>query len=416
MRCRLGHAYIVILVLLLASCTGGQPLPPTSTILVLPSAPPTAPPSATPTTIPSSPTPTQSLPTSTPIPSETPVDLQSLPGFGYGPDTFPADVNPLTGLKVVDPRLLERRPLMIKITNFPRDVRPQWGLNVADHVYEYYLEDDLTRFIGIFYGQEASRVGPVRSARPFDLEVLRMYKAIFAFGYGDDFVVDMLMESEMRSFLVVERPDNCPPLCRDVYRSDYNNLFTDTAQLGQYITDRGIDNSRQDLSGLRFEANSLVTYGGGAVPRLFVRYSNESYHRWEYDPISQRYLRWQETVSLASRQEDYAPLFDSLTGQQVYADNIVIVLAPIHYLYKSKSTEIFGTDLMGTGDAYAMRQGRMFSIQWRRDAASALITLRFPGGAPYPLKPGNTWFIVLGETSYHEIQPDGGWRFTFSMP
>lgn len=416
MHCRLGCICALLLILLLVGCIGGQPALPASTIQVLPSAPPTIPPSPVPTAVPSTSNPTQPRPTSTPIPSETPIDPQSLPGFGYGPDKFPADVNPLTGLKVSDPGLLERRPLMIKITNFPRDVRPQWGLNLADHVYEYYLEDDLTRFIGIFYGQDANRVGPIRSARPFDLEVLRMYKAIFAFGYGDDFVVDMLMESEMRSFLIVERPENCPPLCRVESRSDYNNLFTDTALLSQHVTSRGIDNSRQDLNGLRFETNTLITYGGGAVPRLAVRYSNESYHRWEYDPTSQRYLRWQETVSLASRQEAYAPLFDSLSGQQVYADNIVILLAPIHYLYKSKSTEIFGTDLMGTRDAYAMRQGRMFAIKWRRDAASALISLRFPGGAPYPLKPGNTWFIVLGETSYHEIQPDGGWSFTFSMP
>ena len=81
--------------------------------------------------------------------------------YGYGPENFPHDVNPLTGLRVGDPKLLDRRPLAIKITNYPRNVRPQSGLSLADIVYEYYLEQNVTRFIGIFYGNEAEKVGPV---------------------------------------------------------------------------------------------------------------------------------------------------------------------------------------------------------------------------------------------------------------
>ncbi len=38
---------------------------------------------------------------------------------------------------------------------------------MADNVYEYYLEDGMTRFIGVFYGKDAKRVGPVRSAQTF---------------------------------------------------------------------------------------------------------------------------------------------------------------------------------------------------------------------------------------------------------
>ena len=95
-----------------------------------------------------------------------------------------ANINPLTGLPVSDPALLERRPMAIKVTKFPRSVRPEWGLSQADNVYNYYIGDQMTRFIGVFYGTDASRVGPVRSAH-FDENIIRMYKAIFVFGSAD---------------------------------------------------------------------------------------------------------------------------------------------------------------------------------------------------------------------------------------
>ncbi len=51
----------------------------------------------------------------------------------------PAAYNPLTGLVPADPSLLDRRPLVIKISNYPRAIRPQYGLNEADIVFEYYI-------------------------------------------------------------------------------------------------------------------------------------------------------------------------------------------------------------------------------------------------------------------------------------
>ncbi|MCK4897226.1 MAG: DUF3048 domain-containing protein, partial [Anaerolineales bacterium] len=102
-----------------------SPVPPTATLTYLPT--PTYLPTATSTL----------LPTSTPTPSPTEIPFV----YVFGPSDFPDDVNPLTGLPVEDASLLARRPLVIKVTNYPRSVRPQWGLTLADHVYEYYIAD-----------------------------------------------------------------------------------------------------------------------------------------------------------------------------------------------------------------------------------------------------------------------------------
>lgn len=354
-------------------------------------------------------------PTSTPPASPTPLQVEALPGFGYGPTGFPANINPLTGLAVADPGLLERRPMAIKISNFPRDVRPQWGLTAADHVYEYYLEFGLTRFLGIFYGQDASQVGPVRSARLFDAHIVRMYKSIFAFGYGDDQVVDELLASEFSHLLVIQHNENCPPLCRIETGDSYNNLFADTAALSQYFTQRSGSNERQNLDGLRFEDSSMITFGGGAGERVAVRYSDYSYHLWEYDTATRRYNRSQEAGTRLPGQEVYQPLIDSLTGQQVAADNLVILLVNTDYYFKSSSTEIFNINLLGEGQGYALRDGKIFKINWKRTAPDALLSLVL-SGAPFPLKPGNVWSIVLGETSAERKLDDASWEFTYSMP
>ena len=305
--------------------------------------------------------------------------------------------------------------MAIKISNFPRSVRPQWGLTIADHIYEYFLEDGLTRFIGVFYGQDASQVGPIRSARPFDWHVVNMYKAVFAFGYADDRFMDYLVESDIQNLLVIQKPDNCPPMCRIGSSHDYNNLFTDTQQLSLYVTKRGTSNERQSLNGLRFEARTYITSGGGAADRLTIRYSPDSYHMWEYDPLSERYLRSQETEAREVGAETYAPLFDSLTGGQVAADNLVLLLVPTGYWYISKSTVIYDIALKNQGKGYALRNGKIFEINWSRTVLEELFTLKLPNGAPFPLKPGNVWFEVLSNLTTHQVEGKT-WKFYFNFP
>lgn len=353
-------------------------------------------------------------PTSTSIATPTSFDLDSILGKGVGPKNFPARVNPLTGLEVADPALLERRPMAIKVTNFPRSVRPQWGLTAADHIYEYYLEDGMTRFVGIFYGQDAERVGPIRSARPFDENFIWMYKAIFAFGYADDKVADPMFESNFSHLLVIERPNNCPPMCRIGPANAYNTLYTNTAQLSQYITERGVENGRQVLDGLRFQDESSISRSGTPVTVVAIRYSSTSYHRWEYDPATRRYLRSQESESRERGEEIYAPLFDSLTEQQVFADNLVILKLPAGYFFKSNSTEIYDFALRGSGSGFALRDGRLFPITWERQKPEDVVALKLQSGWNFPLKPGNVWFEILSDTSTHTIDPES-WQFFFSL-
>jgi hypothetical protein len=334
--------------------------------------------------------------------------------YAYGPVDFPADVNPLTGLPVDDASLLERRPIAIKITNFPRSVRPQWGLSLADHVYEYYISDEMTRFVGIFYGKDASRVGPVRSARLFDEHLMRMYKAVFVFGWADDPVLEFLTTPDIRPYLVVERAKNCPPLCRIGPKFAYNNLFADTSHIASYLQERRSNNDRQDLTGFRFEAE--VPKSGHPALSFSLRYSPVSYHRWDYDLSQGRYLRFQDAVDDFSQGAGYAPLTDSLTNVQVSAANIVVLLVPHTYYLRYSKTDIIDQTFAGHGYGYAFRDGELYPLTWSRSAEDEMLHLALPNGQPFPLKPGNTWFEVLSDLSTLEPQGDTGWHFNFVLP
>ncbi len=61
-------------------------------------------------------------PSATPLPEPTPT-----PVVPIGPNSYPEGVNPLTGLKVENPELLQRRPVIMKISNHQIDYQPQWG-------------------------------------------------------------------------------------------------------------------------------------------------------------------------------------------------------------------------------------------------------------------------------------------------
>ncbi|MCX7756392.1 MAG: DUF3048 domain-containing protein [Anaerolineales bacterium] len=351
--------------------------------------------------------------TETPSPTITPTPTRDYPPEGYGPSGFPSNVNPLTGLKVENPALLERRPIIVKVANLPRAYRPQWGLSLADHVYEYYIEEGTTRFAAVFLGQDAAMVGPIRSGRLFDHHLINMYRANFAFGSADARVRALLYNQSYANRLVIESA--CPPMCR-YEPNGVNYLMTNTADLTTYINNRRLreGNGRQNLDGLAFDYD--VPAGGQAARVVFVRYSAAIYNRWDYDPQTGKYARFSDTQNDLRQglDEFYAPLTDRLTGTPITADNVVVLF--VSHRYFSRQPEIIDIVFSGPDKAYLLRDGQMFALQWYRNALDQLFILVGPDGKPFPLKPGNTWFEIVGTSTQLTGGEGGSWRFTFQIP
>jgi hypothetical protein len=327
------------------------------------------------------------------------------------------DINPLTGLPPADPYLLERRPMAIKVTNYPRYVRPQSGLTLADQVFEYYIEDDLTRFIAILYGNDSEWVGPVRSGRYFDEHVARMFHAFLVFKYADKREYDYLLASDIANYLVVPSNGACPPFrIGHEERDTYNNIFFNTILFRDCIAKReGVDNSRQPIRNGFF--SELIPNSDLGVNRIYTKYSNDDYHYWEYDPEALMYFRYQETVSLRDgATETYAPLMDEMTGQQVNAENVVILFVQHTFANQfDAEDEVYQINLIGSGTSYVFRDGIAVPGKWIRADLNQPLFLTNANGAPVFLRPGRTFYEVIGISSTYYQDP-AGWYFAFRTP
>jgi hypothetical protein len=358
-------------------------------------------------------------PTFTPTATETPLPTETSTPAAYGPSNFPETIDPLTGLAVSDPDILERRPVVIKVNIVPRSSnRPPWGLSKADIVYDYYHNDGYSRFHAIFYGNDAEMVGPIRSGRLLDYELVHMYQSIFAYGSADVLINQRLLNSDFSNRIVLEGsaspcpPTNASPLCR--YEPTTNDfLLGGTSELSAYVAARGVENGRQNLDGMSF--NPLLPAGGLPGNQVFVRYSGDNYTRWDYDTSTGQYLRFQDDVYDTGQGEDYAPLIDRLNDEQVKASNVVVLLVR-HEFYQQPPNEIIEILLSGSGTAYAFRDGQVYQVQWNRPSTNSVLTLTNPDGTAFPYKPGFTWFQVVGVSTVANQQSEDSWRFNFLFP
>lgn len=376
------------------------------------------------TAVPSTPEVDPIAPAATPSPADlifTPVPtgaISQMPtAVGYSPINLPENINPLTGLPVDDPKLLERRPMAVKVTNFPRYARPQSGLSRADLVFEYYIEDYMTRFTAIFYGQDAERIGPVRSGRFFDEHLLRMYHAYLIFKGADKRVFDTWKESpDLHPFLVVAGSGTCPWYCvMKTGHDDYNSYFFNSRLFQEYLDRTGKDNAPQSLRPSYFYTVPPASLLTGE--QIFTRFSRVSYHYWQYDPLSMRYLRYQETEDTGEDMpEVYTALTDALTGEQVAANNLVILFAAYTFAdIWQEEDEVFHVELTDAGRAFVFRDGLAYEALWHRTDRDQPLLLTDLNGEPLPLKPGTTFFEVLGNTSTY-LQEQGIWRFQHNIP
>jgi hypothetical protein len=360
-----------------------------------------------------------------PAPTYTPFPMKYVsPQNGTAPEAIVPSLensvivnNPLTGLPPADPALLQRRPIIVKIGNAPDYVRPQSGLTLADVVYEYYIEWGETRFAAIFYGNDASRVGPVRSGRFLDEHLTRMYHSFFFFKGADDRAMTYYRSLDISDYMVTAGlGGNCPPFFVGPYRRDaYNNVFFDTSKWSACTERRGVDNSLQTISGGFFAEKSPES--ALSISRINIYYSIYSYGYWEYDAEQQRYFRYQEANDLtAGRTEAYALLTDDLTRLPVTAENVVVLFVPYIYVntYNAKD-EVYHIDLIDYGNAYVFRDGIALPARWKRPERDQPILLTTLDGAPIYLRPGRTFYQIIGTTSTYQLN-GSECRFVFKTP
>jgi hypothetical protein len=178
-------------------------------------------------------------------------------------------------------------------------------------------------------------------------------------------------------------------------------------------------NPRQPVNYSGNVFSDKVPEGGKPVSSIHVYYHAYNQSAWQYDLISQTYLRW---TDLADGMGTVIRATDRLTQRQMSFENVIVIFAE-HHRYRHNQLEIDFT--MGQKNfAYLFRNGQAYKIFWsteNRDweKKSGLVRpMHFMDaqGNPIPLRPGRTWIHIVTPFSSVSDQGDGSWLVNFVQP
>jgi hypothetical protein len=271
------------------------------------------------------------------------------------PTSIPLVINPLTGLPVEDASVLERRPLAVKVSNYPRTARPQAGLSYADLLFEFYQEYGMTRWHALYLSRDVEKVGPIRSGRKIDARLVQAYQSFLVFSGAHEKIWNFFELEDIESQTLYYGPVSCPAMCRDETQAPINSIYGNTVELRKAAEVLHRPDVVPDLTGMLFSMEPPAMDGGASIVR--VRYlSDNAIAEWRYDPQDRKYYRWSETEK---GNGDIAPLTDRLTRQQLSVSNLVIVY--VNYIRRQAGEEIYELALFGEGKAIFFRDGRVES-------------------------------------------------------
>ncbi len=267
----------------------------------------------------------------------------------------------LTGIPIAP-----RPALVVKVDNV--DAEPQSGLNQADIVFEEIVEGQATRFAAVFNSMEANPVGPIRSARTQDVDLLlSLNDPAIAYSGANAEVNSALQAAGFELF-----GEGTPGFFRRDDRPAPHNLYANVAALWPLIVSSG-----DAVSAFEYVAPGEVVAG---APVTFAEMLVGSYNvRWEWDPVQGLFLRSQ----LGSPHE--------LTDGRASADTVVVLVVEYGVSPAGGGPE---AQTLGSGRAVVYTDGRKIEGSWSRQNPTDQFSLE-AGGQPILLAPGRTWVELV---------------------
>lgn len=370
-----------------------------------------------------------------------PPSSPSPPAAGSPSPTPAGPTGALTGQPLPDPGAVRRPVLAVKVENSPA-ARPQSGLEAADIVFEEVVEGGATRFIALFHSRAPKEIGPVRSARLVDAEVLPAFTPLFAFSGGRPDVLSALRRADLP--LIVE---GAPAYRRVDFRPSPHNLYASAPSMWDLEAAEDQPPARPafrysedpppgavgcptppattasppegEAPGSTGGAPGAAAPTGGATspapggapdtalpagcdPRgeeLDVAMSGASVTGWRYDTGAGVYRRLQNG----------AP-FEVAGDGRIGAANVVVLGMRIHpgACCDTAGSRLMTTEAVGSGPAVLLRDGRLYRGQWRKDSARDHYALLTGGGRPLLLEPGATWILLAPRSGLPDLPDPAG--------
>jgi hypothetical protein len=269
--------------------------------------------------------------------------------------------------------------LAVKIDNAPA-ARPQTGLDAADVVYVEQVEGGLSRLMALYATRLPKTVGPVRSARESDLELLRQFhQPVLAFSGAQGRLLPLIDRAPLDA---VTPSDASGAYVRGAGRAAPHNLFLHPA---------GLLPSAPGAAALTtgFRYGPAPSDGGTATVSRTVRYPAARFtFTWSADRAG-----WLvSTDGAATRTSDGRPLAPATVVVQY-----VKVRASRFHDFLGNNTPY--TETVGSGTAQVLRDGRAYDVRWKRGTATEGTDFTNADGTPAAFARGQVWVVFADASS-----------------
>ena len=303
---------------------------------------------------------------------------------------------PVTGASLADPAPANHPAVVVKIDNSP-DARPHTGVNQADVVYELRVEG-ITRLAAVFHSTPSDPVGPVRSARSSDLNLLAaLNRPLLAWSGGNPGVTEAVQGAAAAGFLVdVSHQAANPDYYRDNSRVAPHNLYTSTSALLEHYSPQGAGPPPQLFS---YRAPDAVAPATAVdTPGVTIDFGQGVRTDYAWDPARACWARYQ----VDERHPRGRSSFVDSADQQVCPQNLVIQYVP--YGPDPVDERSPKAETVGSGDVLVLTSGKAISGRWSRETPLNTTTYTDTSGKVIELTPGRTW-VELPEAGGPLAQP-----------
>lgn len=290
-----------------------------------------------------------------------------------------ATVAALTG-EAIEAGSLSRPALSAKIDNHP-SARPQVGLDEADIVFEELVEGGLTRYVAVWHSVLPAEIGPVRSVRPMDPEIVSPFGGVFAYSGGQVRFIQMMQEAPVYN-AIHGQPDTEDTFYRTSAKVAPHNVLVKAPELiGQHLN---LPAPAPQFSYAPSIEESTALASGTAVTSLNPRFSGFSSPTWEWDGTQGVFLRFQTNGAADS----------ASSGNQISAINVVVLQVGIDVV-----EDIPTTRLVNQGKGWVATGGSIIEINWFKATPESPIVLTTADGEEVRLGVGNTWIELIPNES-----------------
>jgi len=269
--------------------------------------------------------------------------------------------------------------LVVKIDDTTQ-AHPQIGLEDADIVYIEQVEGGLTRLAAVFSSVIPQRIGPVRSARISDIEIMSQFgRVAFAYSGAQRKLLPVIASANLQDLgaqrqsptIFTTDPNRIQPYAM-VLRADL---------LMQKVKDDGYQVDSAKSVGFKF---GPLQEGGTETIKAVMHWPAATYSaNWSVEE-NRWLLSHNNSVNLADSGVVLGPT--TLVIQMVS-------ITPSEYKDKVGGVTPF-SQTVGTGKAYVLRDGQRFVTTWSRASAEDGTTFSFADGTVMNFDPGQIWIAL----------------------